>query len=91
MHQHVADNDAKWKMAQLGGMLLLCASFYLQFSTTVYKAQLFYCDQGFPESGANHKGGGANLLFWPLFPENCMKLKKMGPRERRMYLAPPAP
>ena len=36
-------------------------------------------DPGFPRGGcANHKGGGANLLFLPIFPKNCMKLKKFG-------------
>ena len=24
------------------------------------------------------KGGCPNLLFWPFFPENCMKLTKIG-------------
>ena len=28
--------------------------------------------------GANHKGKGVNLLFWPKFPKNCMKMKRMG-------------
>ena len=31
-------------------------------------------DPGFP------RGGCANLLFLPIFPKNCMKLKKFGPR-----------
>ena len=26
--------------------------------------------------GANCKGGGTNLLFWRISPENCMKMKK---------------
>ena len=29
---------------------------------------------------ANPKGGGANLLFGPIFPENWMKLKSVGVR-----------
>ena len=29
---------------------------------------------------ANCKGGGANLFLLPIFPKNCMKLKKFGPR-----------
>ena len=36
--------------------------------------------QDFPEGGANPKEGGY-LLFWPNFPENCIKMKKMGPRQ----------
>ena len=32
----------------------------------------------FQRSGsANPKGGGANLLFWSILPENCMKMKKI--------------
>ena len=30
--------------------------------------------------GANFQGGGANLLFNQIFPENCMKMKEFGPR-----------
>ena len=30
--------------------------------------------------GANPQGGGANLLFCPIFPKNCMKMKEFGPR-----------
>ena len=38
-------------------------------------------DPGFPRrGGANPQGGGANLLFCPNFPENCMKMKEFGPR-----------
>ena len=29
---------------------------------------------------ANFKGGGKNLLFGQIFPENCMKMKEFGPR-----------
>ena len=29
--------------------------------------------------GANPKGGVANLLFKQIPPQNCMKLKKIGP------------
>ena len=32
-------------------------------------------DSGFPEGGSNLKDGGGNLLFWPIFPENCIKIK----------------
>ena len=47
-------------------------------------------DPGFPRGGcANCKGGGANLLFLTIFPKNCMKLKKFGPRGGRASLAPP--
>ena len=38
-------------------------------------------DPGFPRGGdANPQGGGANLLFSPKFPENCMKMKEFRPR-----------
>ena len=34
-------------------------------------------DPGFFEiKGTNLKDWGANLLFWPFFPKDCMKLKK---------------
>ena len=33
--------------------------------------------QDFP-GRANSKGGGTNLLFWPIFPKSCMKMKKIG-------------
>ena len=32
--------------------------------------------------GANPQDGGANLLFGQTFPENCMKMKEIGPRGR---------
>ena len=34
--------------------------------------------------GANFQGGGTNLLFGQISPENCMKMKECGPS-----LAPP--
>ena len=38
-------------------------------------------DPGFPRGGGtNPHGGGANLLFGPKYPENCMKMKEFGPR-----------
>ena len=38
-------------------------------------------DPGFPRGGgANCQRGGANLLFWSIFPENCMNMKEFGPR-----------
>ena len=46
-------------------------------------------DPGFPRGGcANYKGGGANLLFLPIFPKNCMKLKKFGLRGARPWHPP---
>ena len=37
-------------------------------------------DLGFPrQGGANFQGGDANLLFGQLFPENCRKMKELGP------------
>ena len=38
-------------------------------------------DLGFSRGGgATRKGGGANLLFCPIFPKNCMKMKRIRPR-----------
>ena len=31
------------------------------------------------EGSANFQGGGANLLFGQISPENCMKMKEFGP------------
>ena len=46
-------------------------------------------DPGFPRlsGGANPGDGGANLLFWQLFPENCKLPKKNSVCERH----PPTP
>ena len=45
---------------------------------------------GGSREGANFQGGGANLLFGPIFTENCMKMKEFGPGGGlRAYLAPP--
>ena len=38
--------------------------------------------------GDNPKVGGARLLFGKMFPQNCMKMKEIGPRGRAS-LAPP--
>ena len=38
-------------------------------------------DPGFPRGGgANPKGGGCQPIIWPIFPKNCMKMKKFGAR-----------
>ena len=31
--------------------------------------------------GCQDQRWGANPLFWPFFPENCMKLKQIGPKD----------
>ena len=36
---------------------------------------------GFPRRGAIPKGGDAELLLWPIFAENCMKMKTKMDRE----------
>ena len=42
-------------------------------------------DSGFPRGGgANPKaGGGRQPIIWPIFPENCMKMKKFWARGGR--------
>ena len=46
--------------------------------------------QDFPDGGANLQGGGTNLLFDPIFPDNCNKTKEFEPRgEEDTSLAPP--
>ena len=40
-------------------------------------ASVSVADPGFPRrGGANPKVWDANLLFWSMFPKNCMKIKK---------------
>ena len=39
--------------------------------------------------GRYPKVAGANLLFWPFPPKNCIKLKKNGPRRRCTSPVPP--
>ena len=44
-------------------------------------------DPGFSRGGgANPKGVGAKLLFWPIFPTNCTKIKTFGPRGGGRYV-----
>ena len=47
--------------------------------------------QDFPEEGgANPKGrGGRQPIIWPIFPKNCMKMKKFWARGGGASLAPP--
>ena len=47
-------------------------------------------DPGFPRGGgANPKGGGRQPIISPIFPENCMKMKKFWARGGREGRAPP--
>ena len=46
--------------------------------------------QDFPDSGRQPKGG-ANLLFGQFFPENCMKIKEIGPRGEARSSPPDPP
>ena len=36
--------------------------------------------QDFPEEGALIPEGGRQPIIWPIFPENCMKMKKFWAR-----------
>ena len=36
--------------------------------------------------GNSHNGGGANLLFWPISPKNCVEMKKNGRSWGGVYL-----
>ena len=49
--------------------------------------------QDFPDDGGvNPQAGDANLLFGQIFPENCIKIKEIGPRgEPRVPGAPSDP
>ena len=42
--------------------------------------QTAVADPGFLRGGGNQKGVGTNLLIFPNFPQNCMKMKSFGPR-----------
>ena len=44
-------------------------------------------DQDSPDRDANYNDGGANLIFWPIFLENCIQRKNT--RRGRAFLAPP--
>ena len=35
-------------------------------------------DPGFPRGGTLTPKGGRQPIIWPIFPENCMKMKKFG-------------
>ena len=56
----------------------------LMFPISRDKAAIFNCGgtrisqtgAGEGAGGANSKGGGTNLLFWRIFSENCIKMKK---------------
>ena len=48
--------------------------------------------QDFPDrwvEGHQPTGGGANLLHWPFFPENCMKFLKQWTEKGSASIAPP--
>ena len=46
-------------------------------------------DPGFPRGGGtNPKGGGRQPIIWPIFPENCMKMKKFWAGGARVPRAP---
>ena len=47
-------------------------------------------DPGFSRGGGtNPKGGGRQPIIWPIFPPNCMKMKKFWARGRHASLTPP--
>ena len=47
-------------------------------------------DPGFPRGGGANPEGGRQPIIWPIFPENCMKMKKFWARGGgRASLAPP--
>ena len=52
------------------------------------KVYLTVADPGFPQGGANPKGGCEKLLFGQFFPKNCMKLKEFGPGGARPWCPP---
>ena len=45
--------------------------------------------QDFPEEGALTPKGGRQPVIWPIFPENCMRMKKFWAGGGRASLAPP--
>ena len=46
-------------------------------------------DPGFPRGGGVNPKGGRQPIIWPIFPENCMKMKKFGAGGARGTRAPP--
>ena len=45
--------------------------------------------QDFPEEGALTPKGEHQPIIWPIFPKNCMKMKKFWTRGGREGCAPP--
>ena len=57
---------------------------------TILQLHIAVADPGFPRGGgANPKGGGGQPIIWPIFAENCMKMKKFWARGGGASLAPP--
>ena len=46
-------------------------------------------DPGFPRGGGANLKGGRQPIIWPIFPENCMKMKKFWAGGARVPRTPP--
>ena len=73
---------------------IMCMVLRFTFGAT-FNAYLGMCtcavaDAGFPRGGALiPKGGGCQPIIWPIFPINCMKIKKFWAAGARVPCAPP--
>ena len=69
------NNDIAAKVCALcNGWIDICSD--LQGVSIPIMHSVVVVDPGFPRGGdINRKGWGDNLLFWPIFPKICMKVK----------------
>ena len=71
--------DLCFVVSEITLRLGLCSNSWALSDTAnvrVYQWQI----QDFPERGANPKGEGHQPITWPIFPDNCIKMRKMGAR-----------
>ena len=71
-------------------------SYFYRLQTKLRKGNVFYTClqwriQDFPEEGAATPQGGHQHTILPYFPENCMKLKELGPAVGARVPRPPLP
>ena len=74
------ESSQKYK---LNWRLVHCDEFHDQVHQNQWRIQ------DFPEEGVLTPKGGRQPIIWPIFPENCMKMKKFWARGARVPRAPP--
>ena len=56
----------------------MASSFVLLIAHLKFSLPFSVADPGFPRGGGANPKGGRQPIIWPIFPENCMKMKKFG-------------